>query len=173
MPRDQSDLYQNPVEVWDEKKCQRVAKKLVKDGMGAPHPRRGYIGTDYGPVRYNGGCCKKGKWYPGETRPLPCVPESYKIIHVSTWGFYLVPATDPRPQWRPPGETMPGFHRIDGGGSVEHLTRRDDVREGYSLCGSRSVVGGWVSRAHENITKADEVPLGTCKRCVKIAFPSV
>ena len=60
------------------------------------------------------------------------------------------------------------FHRIDGGGSVEHLSRPDF---NHPLCVARSAVGAWVGTPSEEITASTQVE-GVCKRCRKIAFGS-
>ena len=85
-------IYKHSAEVWDEKKCQKMVKHRAKDGLGTPYPFKGYIGsTKYGLVRYNGGCVREGKWYAGENFPLPKIPKKYKIIHVPTWGYRILP----------------------------------------------------------------------------------
>jgi hypothetical protein len=48
-----------PAEQWDAAKCERMARRIAKDGMGTPYPFRGYIGSSatvggYGKTRYNG-----------------------------------------------------------------------------------------------------------------------
>lgn len=93
---DQTNFYQHPQENWDAKKCERLAKRTAKDGMGTKQSRKGYIGSSasippaFGPVRYNGGCVRNDVWYQGENRPLPIVAKGYKIIEIPTWGWYIV-----------------------------------------------------------------------------------
>jgi hypothetical protein len=89
-------LFQNPREVWDTKKCEKMAKRIARDGLGTPYSFRGYIGHGhgsvpmYGKVYYNGGTVKNGKWFQGEDRPLPKVAKGFKIVYRPTWGFQIV-----------------------------------------------------------------------------------
>lgn len=77
-------LYQFHIEAWDEAKCKALTRK-----------NKGYLGSSascpprFGEVRYNGGCCHDGKWWQGEFRPFPIIPDNYKIILVPTWGWYI------------------------------------------------------------------------------------
>lgn len=87
--------YQHPQEVWDAKKCEKIAKCVCKDGWGTPYPWPGYIGCStypggWGTTRYNGLCERNGNLYRGEHRPLPAVAPGFKIIHVRTWGYRLI-----------------------------------------------------------------------------------
>lgn len=95
---DQSNFYQHPQETWDAKKCEKLAKRTAKDGMGTPYPFKGYIGSSascppaFGPVRYNGGCERNGEWYQGENRPFPILAEGFEIVTVPSWGWRIVKA---------------------------------------------------------------------------------
>lgn len=82
-------LYQNKPEVWDAKKCAKMAKRTAKDGYGTKYHFKGFIGTAYGPVRYNGGISKDGKWWQGENFPLPIIDSAYEIVCVPTWGLRI------------------------------------------------------------------------------------
>lgn len=87
------EYYTHKQEIWDEKKCSKVANHIAKDGIGTPYPFKGYIGsnqTGYGQRKYNGGCIREGDWYEGEIKPLPKIPKSYKIITIPSWGFRIV-----------------------------------------------------------------------------------
>lgn len=88
-------LFQNVAALWDTVKCEKMVKHTACDGLGTRYPFKGYIGSHYGPVRYNGGCVKtdeKGKeeWFQGEYFPLPIIAKGFKIIHVPTWGFRII-----------------------------------------------------------------------------------
>ena len=86
----EAPLYQNAPEVWDAQKCQRMANRRAKDGLGTPYPFKGYIGTGrYGSTRYNGGCIRAGQWWQGENNPLPTVHPDYEIVAVPTWGYHI------------------------------------------------------------------------------------
>lgn len=88
--------YEHPPEVWDEKKCKRLAKHVPVDAFGTKAPFSGYLGSwsvyygGYGYQRYNGGCIRDGDWYEGEYRPLPTLAPGYKIVHVTSWGYRIV-----------------------------------------------------------------------------------
>ena len=82
-------IYKIKPEVWDEKKCRRASRRTAKDGLGTPYHFKGYIGSLFGVIRYNGGCIREGEWYNGEDRPLPIVAEGYEIVHVPTWGWQI------------------------------------------------------------------------------------
>lgn len=83
-------LYQNPAQKWDAAKCAKMANATAKDGLGTPYPFKGYVGSNFGEFRYNGGCVRDGQWWQGETLPLPEVAKGYKIVHVQTWGYRIV-----------------------------------------------------------------------------------
>jgi len=76
-------LYQFKAEVWDEEKCKTMARGKGYLGSSASMP------PQFGEIRYNGGCCHDDKWWQGEFRPFPVIPESYEIIHVTSWGWYI------------------------------------------------------------------------------------
>jgi hypothetical protein len=41
-------------------------------------------------VRYNGGfTAPDGKWYHGESKPLPAIPDTYEFYKIPTWGTYI------------------------------------------------------------------------------------
>lgn len=80
--------YQHPREVWDAKKCAKMAKKRYFTLGHYAHGTR---------VRYNGGTVvpwngpeEEQKWYPGEQWPLPEVAEGYVLVRVPTWGYKLI-----------------------------------------------------------------------------------
>lgn len=90
-------LYQQPRETWDSKKCQTLANRVAKDGMGTPYPFKGYLyfgelgHSVFGiSVRYNGGKVIDGKWWQGEEWQLPELPPEYQIICVPCWGYRIV-----------------------------------------------------------------------------------
>ena len=83
------EIYSYPPEQWSEAKCARLAKSHYADSYGTRMQRAGYIGCDFGETRYNGGTVIEGKWYAGITRPLPDVPDTVEIYHVSTWGYFI------------------------------------------------------------------------------------
>lgn len=84
--------YRHPQETWDSAKCAKVAKGIIRDGMGTPYPRGHFHHGHYAHgahVTYNGGTVINGDWYPGESWPLPIVADGYKIEHTSL-GYRLV-----------------------------------------------------------------------------------
>ena len=91
-------MYIHPREVWDEDKCEKIAKRTARDGMGTKYHFKGYIGTcagrapygGYGRVVYNGMIEREGELYHGEIRRLPRVAKGFKIIKRPTWGYQLV-----------------------------------------------------------------------------------
>lgn len=83
-------FYMNTPQEWDYKQCLKIANKTARDGLGTPYPWKGYIGSHFGGVRYNGGCVKGDKWYRGEHFPLPLIDPAFEIIHVPTWGYRLI-----------------------------------------------------------------------------------
>lgn len=92
------DLYTYPQETWDEKKCEKVARRLAKDGYGTPYPERGYFsfsGSAYpqpglGAVRYNGGTIIDGEHYESVEIPLPKIAKGFSFERVLSWGIRLV-----------------------------------------------------------------------------------
>lgn len=92
-----ASLYQHPQEVWDAKKCEKLAKRTVKDGLGTPYPFKGYLRLGelghyaHGmSVRYNGGTVIDGKWWQGEEWPLPKLADGFEIVRVPTWGYRII-----------------------------------------------------------------------------------
>ena len=88
-------LYEHPRETWDRKKCEKLAKRIAKDGLGTKYPFKGYIGDlirqcSGTKVWHNGGTVIDGKWYQGETQQLPDVAEGFKIVNVLTWGYRII-----------------------------------------------------------------------------------
>lgn len=84
-------MFRNPKETWDEKKCERLARHLHKDGLGTPYPFKGYVGHLIGQTqRYNGGCTRNNKWYEGETFSLPKLAKGFKLVSVPTWGWRII-----------------------------------------------------------------------------------
>ena len=91
-------LYQHPQETWDVKKCEKLVKRIARDGMGTPYHFKGYvypgeIGFPYWAdiaVRYNGGTVIDGEWWQGEEWQLPKLPEGFEIVIVPTWGYRII-----------------------------------------------------------------------------------
>ncbi len=90
-------LYQNPQQTWDAKKCEKLAKRWRKDGLGTKSHLQGMLHDGevghyaHGmTVRYNGGCVREDKWWQGEEWKLPIIPENFEIVHVPTWGWRIV-----------------------------------------------------------------------------------
>jgi len=87
--------YVHKPEVWDQKKCFRLARRTVTDGMGTKHWRRGYIGDHYGYQRYNGGFSPHSGPFEhtyfthGEVYPLPIIAPGFRIIRILNWGYYI------------------------------------------------------------------------------------
>lgn len=87
--------YVHEPEVWDRKKCLRMAKSWHRDGMGTKHHRQGYIGNHYGYIRYNGGFSPhqgpmKGTYFTlGEVHPLPIIETGFQLVRVANWGWYI------------------------------------------------------------------------------------
>ena len=82
-------------EVWDAKKCAKIAKRRSKDGYGTRHPYPGFIEADsapygYGKRSFNGGIVRDNEWWEGTNVPLPVVPPEYVFIHRLSWGMYLI-----------------------------------------------------------------------------------
>lgn len=96
-------LYQHPQAEWDQKKCERLAKRIARDGMGTKYHFRGYIHPGeighIGGIRYNGGTVIDDEWWQGEEHQLPKLPDGFKFIYVSTWGWRLIktPACESKP----------------------------------------------------------------------------
>ena len=88
------DYYTYPQEVWDAAKCEKMAKRIVKDGYGSSFPV-GYLGSNqpnggkWGVTTYNGGCVIDDKHYKGEIRPLPKVAEGFEIVQHLAWGYFI------------------------------------------------------------------------------------
>lgn len=88
-------FYIHEQEIWDAKKCDQMAKRTQKDGMGTPYPFKGYIpgssssSSYYGEIRYNGGIVINEIHYEGEIRLLPQVAPGYEIVKVPTWGSQI------------------------------------------------------------------------------------
>ena len=90
-------------EVWDEKKCAKVAKKRGRDGYGTRHPYPGLVQASgavggYGKTKYNGGCVRDGDWWEGEDIPFPVIPKEYCYVYRSMWGTYLMRREDAEKQ---------------------------------------------------------------------------
>ena len=88
--------YTHPQEVWDEKKCEWLARHRRKDGYGSKGPKgivcdsAAMFGPLYGRSRsYNGGTVINGEWYSGEEWPLPQVPEGWEFVTVPSWGLRI------------------------------------------------------------------------------------
>ena len=84
------NIYYHKPEVWDEKKCAKIVKRRRKDAYGTLAHLPGFIYGEYGTKCYNGGCVCEGKWYEGEHRPLPTVPDKYIIVYEPTWFYRLI-----------------------------------------------------------------------------------
>lgn len=89
-------LYTYKAEVWGRAKCLRFSRSIVRDGMGTPHPRPGYLQKphpcgEWGEMlRFNGGTIIGGEWYQSVKWPLPKVAKGFKWEHILSWGWYLV-----------------------------------------------------------------------------------
>ena len=84
-------FYKMPKEVWDADRCEELANRRHRDGLGTPYPWKGYVGHLIRKTeRYNGGTIIDGKWYQGVEQTLPDVAEGYKLINVLSWGLRLV-----------------------------------------------------------------------------------
>lgn len=82
-------LFQNKQETWDEKTCIKKAKHIHKDGLGTPYPFLGYIGSNFGEIRYNGGCIRENEWYQGENFPFPVIHKDFEIFVICSWGYFI------------------------------------------------------------------------------------
>lgn len=89
-------IYFHKQEVWGQAKCEKMARRIDKDGLGTPYPFKGYIGSDTGlyslgvTIRLNGGCVYDGEWYEAEMRPLPQVAEGFEIVNIPRWGWRII-----------------------------------------------------------------------------------
>lgn len=84
--------YEIPRETWDAKECAKVVRRIVRDGHGTPHPRKGYAGmalSMWGKTRFNGGCVHGERWYQGNIQRFPIIPDNYEFYSILSWGFYL------------------------------------------------------------------------------------
>lgn len=86
----QDGFYTHPQETWTVKQCEKMIKQRL---YGGP---KGMVCADSSPyvnygscVRFNGGCVREGKWYPGEQKPLPILPEGYEFYRVTSWGLFI------------------------------------------------------------------------------------
>ena len=95
----QERCYLNHREVWDVAKCEKMAKRVARDGMGTPYPFKGAVPgpfpCDFGKTLYNGGCVRpmtgpNQKWYPGEIWPLPKLAPGFKWVRAVTWSWRIV-----------------------------------------------------------------------------------
>lgn len=114
-------LYPTQPAVWDEATCRKKSRHWARDGLGTRYPFPGYIGQDFGPIRYNGGCWRGGQWWPGEERPLPVIPATYEIVRVPTWGYRL--------RLKAALQPLPGHPQLDDVPDVVD----DDARPGTEL----------------------------------------
>lgn len=87
-----NDTYVHPQETWTETKCKQAAAHAPADHWGNKPPK-GLINADsspyprYGQTRtFNGGRVINGKWYQSERVPYPIIPDTYEIVHLSSWG---------------------------------------------------------------------------------------
>jgi len=83
-----NDYFTLPQEVWDEKECLKISRRRQKDSYGSKSPV-GYFGGTWGKTRYNGGCIRDGKWYKGEIRNLPIIPDGFTIYQMPAWGWSI------------------------------------------------------------------------------------
>lgn len=90
-------LYRHPRERWSKAKCQKLARRIAKDGLGTPYPWPGYLHPGeighyvFGlTVKYNGGIVKNGRWYAGEEWQLPLLPKGFEIVRVTNWGYRII-----------------------------------------------------------------------------------
>jgi hypothetical protein len=82
-------------EVWDAKKCAKIARGRGKDGYGSRHPYPGLVESSgspygYGKRRYNGCIERDGDLWKGTNVPLPIIPPEYVYIYRMSWGIYIV-----------------------------------------------------------------------------------
>lgn len=82
-------------EVWDAKKCAKIARRRAKDGYGSRHPYPGLVEDSsapygYGKRRYNGCIERDGDLWKGTNVPLPIIPPEYVFIHRISWGTFLI-----------------------------------------------------------------------------------
>jgi hypothetical protein len=83
--------YMYPKEVWDAKKCERLANATQTDGLGTPYGFKGYVGNIVPTsVDYNGGTSINGDWYQGVIYLRPHLAEGYEFVIVPTWGLRIV-----------------------------------------------------------------------------------
>jgi len=85
--------YQNKQEEWDEKTCDKMSKKWIKDSFGTKTPKPGMIPfLQNGRIKYNGGCVRgePEEWYDGEEFFLPKLTKNFEWIYVPTWYFRIV-----------------------------------------------------------------------------------
>lgn len=95
-------LFQHPQQTWDAKKCEKLARRTTRNGIGTKNPYKGMV--SYGElgghyvhgmrVRYNGGCVRgegeNEKWYQGEEWPMPILAEGYEFVYTPHWGYRIV-----------------------------------------------------------------------------------
>jgi len=87
--------YQYPQETWDAETCNKIARRVTRDGLGTKNPHQGLIDSrcnphqGFGKFRPNGGIIIGDKWYEGFVRPLPNVAPGFKIVNISGWGWHL------------------------------------------------------------------------------------
>lgn len=82
--------YENNRLTLTEKDCQQLQDRS-KDAFGMPWPYPGHYTRPIGVREYNGGCIREGTWYPGESFLEPVLPLGWKLIHIPTWGWHVVP----------------------------------------------------------------------------------
>ena len=85
--------YQHTAEIWNAKKCARLAKRKQTDAYGTKDHLAGFIRGDYGVHRYNGIIERDGELYGAEHRPLPEVADGFEIVYEPTW-FYRIVKTE-------------------------------------------------------------------------------
>lgn len=103
-PQDYPGYYVCEQEYWDEKKCEKAAKRVFRDGMGTPGGPRGIIQSSgcavkfYGVQTFNGGTSIDGCWYPGYVRPYPKLVPGYALVSDAAWGTRIVKEAELQPE---------------------------------------------------------------------------
>lgn len=81
--------------VWDKKQCEKIAKYRDKDVYGNKHPYTGKLVDSsapyprFGALFFNGGKIVDNKWYKGACRLWPIIPDTFEIVYVLSWGYYI------------------------------------------------------------------------------------
>lgn len=85
------ETFRHAPETWSTAECERISKRVWKDGLGTPYPFPGYIPGPFGPQRsYNGPIERNGELWKAEYYPFPEIPSQFRIIAALSWGYRLV-----------------------------------------------------------------------------------